>query len=131
MDTSPNPVPNTSELSSLRAQCESLQQLVSSLLLILIVVSGTLSIFLLRQWRFIKAELDTVRPAAIQLQTDYTNNYAFTQDFIRKVAEYGRTHPDFSPIVLKYRLNDFLAKPGSAPVTSSLPTSASSSSKKQ
>ncbi len=123
MDTSSTPATAQSEVSELRTKCEQLQQLVSSLLLILIVVSGTLSIFLLRQWRFVKAELGAVQPAAAQLLTEHTNTYAFTQDFVKKVAEYGRTHPDFAPISLRYGLGNFSAKPGSLAVTSSLPTS--------
>lgn len=122
METPSNPVPAQSELTELRGQYAQLQQLVSSMLLILIVVSGTLSIFLLRQWRFIKAELGSVQPAAVQMMTEHTNNLAFTQDFLKKMAEYGRTHPDFNYITVKYHLNDFLAKPGTAPVTSSLPS---------
>jgi hypothetical protein len=123
METPQNPVPAQSEVSELRSQCAQLQQLVSSMLLILIVVSGTLSVFLLRQWRFVKAELDSAQPAALQMLTEHTNNLAFTQDFLKKIAEYGRTHPEFNPITDKYHLKDFLAKPGSAPVTSSLPSS--------
>ena len=123
METPQNPVPTQSELGELRSQCAQLQQLVSSLLLILIVVSGTLSVFLLRQWRFVRAELASAQPAAAQILTEHTNNLPFTQDFLKKVAEYGRTHPDFNQITLKYHLNDFLTKPGSAPVTSSLPSS--------
>jgi hypothetical protein len=123
METSPNPVPVQSEASELRSQYEQLQQLVSSLLLILIVVSGTLSVFLLRQWRFVKAELSSVQPAAAQMQTEHNSSQPFTQDFLKKLAEYGRTHPDFAPISGKYRLNDFLAKPGSTSVTNSLPSS--------
>ena len=124
METTPNPAPTESGVSELRAQYEQLQQLVLSLLLILIVVSGTLSVFLLRQWRFVKAELGSMQPAAVQMMTEHTNSLAFTQDFLKKLAEYGRTHPDFAPITAKYHLNDFLAKPGSGSITSSLPTSA-------
>jgi hypothetical protein len=120
MDTSSVPAPERSEFSELRTRCEQLQQLVSSLLLILIVVSGTLSIFLLRQWRFVNAELAAMKPAAAQLMMEHTNTYAFTQDFVKKVAEYGRTHADFAPITAKYRLNESVASPGSVPVTSSL-----------
>lgn len=124
METSPTPAPAQSELSELRAQTEQLQQLVSSLLLILIVVSGTLSVFLLRQWRFVKAELSAVQPAAAQMMAEYTNSYNFTQDFAKKLAEYGRTHPDFSNIAAKYNLNSVLATSGGTSVTSSLPQSA-------
>jgi hypothetical protein len=123
METPQTPVPAQSEVSELRSQCAQLQQLVSSMLLILIVVSGTLSVFLLRQWRFVRAELAAAQPAAVQMLTEHTNSLAFTQNFLKQIAEYGRTHPDFNPITLKYHLNDFLAKPGTTPVTSSLPPS--------
>jgi hypothetical protein len=121
MDNLDHPTPAQPELGDLQAQCDSLQQLVSSLLLVLIVISGTLSIFLLRQWRFVKADLDERTPQAAQMLMEHTNNFAVTQDFVKKVAEYGRTHPDFGPIVAKYHLNDMLVKPGTASITSSLP----------
>jgi cell division protein FtsL len=123
MDNTPIPAASQPELKDLQAQCDYLQQLVSSLLLILIVVSGTLTIFLMRQWRFVKSELDVTIPAANQLMMEYTNTYAMTQDFVKKLAEYGRTHTDFAPIMNKYHLNDTLPKAGNSSVTSSLPTS--------
>jgi hypothetical protein len=94
--------------------------------LVLIVISGTLGIFLLRQYKFAKTELDALTPAATQLISDYTNNYAMTQDFLKKLAEYGRTHQDFGPIVAKYHLDDALPKPGTTSPTNSLPASATS-----
>ena len=126
MDDLQNQTPAQTDLGELRAQYTQLQQLVSSLLLVLIIISGTLTVYLLRQWRFVKAELDAVTPTALQLITEHTNSYAMTQDFARKLAEYGRTHADFAPIVNKYRLNDLLVKPGGGSVTSSLPPSVSS-----
>src|SRR5260370_23810860 len=108
MDKPQEPTHYQSEISDLQAQFDSLQQLVSSLLVVLIVISGTLTIFLLRQWRFVKTELDERTPEAAQLLVEYTNSYAMTQDFAKKLAEYGRTHPDFGPITAKYRLNDAL-----------------------
>src|SRR5579864_5108985 len=98
MENSPASSSPEPDLKDLQAQCENLQQIVSSLLLVLIVVSATLSIFLLRQWRFVKSEVEGLTPQAVQLMTEHTNTYAMTQAFIRKVAEYGRTHPDFGPI---------------------------------
>jgi hypothetical protein len=125
MDDLPASNQSQPDLKDLQVQCDALQQLVSSLLLVLIVVSGTLSIFLLRQWRFVQTEADALAPQAAQLMMEHTNNYAMTQDFVKKMAEYGRGHPDFSQIVAKYHLNDLLPKPGTTPLTSSIPTSAS------
>lgn len=122
----PSPTSSTqSELRQLQEQYNSLQQLVSSLMLVLIVISGTLSIFLLRQYRFAKSEYDAIEPAATQVIAEVTNNYAMSQELVRKLAEFGRTHPDFAPIIAKYRLNDALPKPGAA-LTNSLPATATS-----
>jgi|SRR5215471_8152596 len=126
MDNPENPIPSQPDLRGLQQQVESLQSLVSSLLLILIVISGTLAIFLLRQWRFAKAEVDALTPQATQLAIEYTNSYPVTQDVIRRLAEYGRTHPDFANIAAKYHLTDTLPKPGTTPLTSSLPAAATS-----
>lgn len=123
MDNPPNPATSQSELSDLRAQYQQLQQLVSSILLVLIVISGTLTVFLLRQWRFVKTELDAVTPQAAQVLLNYSNNFAVSQDFAKKLAEYGRAHPDFTPIVNRYRLDALLPKPGAESITSSLPAS--------
>ena len=124
MENSPVSSSPQPDLKDLQAQCENLQQIVSSLLLVLIVVSATLSIYLLRQWRFVKGEVEGLTPQAVQMITEHTNSYAMTQDFVRKVAEYGRTHPDFAPIMDKYRLKESLPKPGTSSVTSSLPAAA-------
>jgi hypothetical protein len=126
MENLEQPASAQPDLKNLQAQCDYLQQLVSSLFLVLIVISGTLTIFLMRQWRFVKTELDAVTPQAVQIAAEHSNNYAMTQDFVRKIAEYGRTHPDFAPIVAKYRLNESVAKPDAGSVVGSLPAGATS-----
>ena len=123
METSPNPAPVQSEASELRSQYEQLQQLVSSLLLILIVVSGTLSVFLLRQWRFVKAELAQWQRRPLRSRPNTTTRKRSLRISSRNLPSTDATHPDFAPISDRYHLNDFLAKPGTSSVTSSLPTS--------
>jgi len=131
MENTPSPITPAAaqpDLAELKAQCDQLQQLVSSLLLILIVVSGTLSVFLLRQYKSAKADAAALEVAAAPLIAEYNNNQKVVQDFVRKLAEYGQTHPDFSFIINKYRLNDYLpmGSMGTLSVTSSLPPAAAS-----
>src|SRR5579864_1162678 len=102
MDNPESQTSTQSQLSTLQEQCESLRQLVSALLLLLLLVSGTLTIFLGRQWRFTKNEIDLLTPQAGQILTDFNRNLPMMQDFIRKLNDYGKTHPDFAPIVTKY-----------------------------
>ena len=105
------------QLSDLRAQCDSLRQLVSALLLVLLLVSGTLTIFLARQWRLSKTQLELMAPQASQMITEFNKNLPMMQEFVRRLNDYGKTHPDFAPIVAKYHLTEVLGKPGTGPAT--------------
>jgi hypothetical protein len=124
------PQPSSSApANDLQAKDEGLQQTVNTMLVLLVVVSGTLTIFLVRQWRFAKTDLDTLRPQAAQIISDYNRLSApAMQEFLRKLTDYSKTHPDFAPIAAKYHLNDSAVKPASGPVTAS-PAPASSVSK--
>jgi len=87
------------DLSELQAQCESLRQLVSSLLIILVVISGTLNIFFLRQYRTAQTEVTALR----QLVADYNKVSApVINDFVKKLVDFEKKNPDFTPIILKY-----------------------------
>lgn len=104
----------------LEEQMESLRQLVAALLLVLLLVSGTLTIFLNRQWRFSKNEIDLLTPQATQMLTDFNRNLPMMQDLLRKLDEYSKTHPDFAPIAARYHLSEVLGKTPGAP-TNGLP----------
>jgi hypothetical protein len=94
------------ELSQLQSQVESLRSLVGSLLIFVIVVSGTLNIYFWRQYRVSKADLEAIRPQAAMMISQYTTNSGpAIDDLLRRIQEYGRTHPDFAPIIMKYQLN--------------------------
>jgi hypothetical protein len=104
--------------NDLQEQFDGLRHLVVSILILLIVVSGTLSIYLLRQWRTVSKELTAYRPQAAQVVNAYQKAEApAMQEFVKKITEFGRTHPDFAPIMTKYNL-----KPTTA--TNALPTTA-------
>jgi hypothetical protein len=117
MDNLDNRTPLQTDANDLQAQLSSLQHLVVSILILLVVLSGTLNIYLLRQWVWAKRELAGIRPQATQAIADYQRQSApLMNDFVKKITDYGRTHPDFTPILAKYNL-----KPGAAP-TAPAPT---------
>ena len=106
------------EVSQLAGQVESLHHLVTSLLILLVIVSGTFSIFLLRQWQMARRDLATIQPSALQIIADYNKDRGPRMDaFIEKVKDYGRTHPDFVPILVRYGLVTNVA-----PAASTTPT---------
>ena len=70
-----------------------------------IVISGTFNIYLLRQWRTASKDLAGIRPQAAQMIAEYQKVSApLMTDFVKKITEYGRTHPDFAPVLAKYGL---------------------------
>jgi len=107
LETNPNPQP---EANTVQEQLDSLRQTVTTLLVLLLLVSGTLTIFLVRQWRFVQRDLDALRPRAVPLIAEYNKGVPAMQDFVNKLVQYGKTHPDFAPVITKYHLNDMLSK---------------------
>ena len=114
MDSLETPAAPQPDLNELKEQLVSLKQLVHSLLVVLIIISGTLNIYLLRQYKFNKSDLAAVRPQATQIAAEYDKNKAAMADFINKLTDYGKAHTDFEPIMLKYGLGKTAGKTGGA-----------------
>jgi hypothetical protein len=116
------------DFNQLQAQVESLRHLVVSLLVLLVVVSGTLNLYLLRQVRFTRNDLNAVRLQTANINmTGFIAEYEKTtrpamDEFVRKITQYGQTHPDFAPIMAKYGLNPQTATTTGAPPSKALPT---------
>jgi hypothetical protein len=105
MDNLDNQTPSQHNANDLQAQCDALRHLIVSILILVIVISGTLNIYLLRQWRTASKDLAVIRPQATQMIAEYQRVSApLMTDFVKKITEYGRTHPDFAPILAKYGL---------------------------
>ncbi len=105
MDNLDNQTPSQHNANDLQAQCDALRHLIVSILILVIVISGTLNIYLLRQWRTASKDLAGIRPQATQMIAEYQRVSApLMTDFVKKITEYGRTHPDFAPILAKYGL---------------------------
>ncbi len=101
------------EPTDLEARFESLHNMVVSMLILCIVISGTLNIFLLRQWRFSRADVAAIGPRVAQIISDYQKgDEPKMNEFIKKVTDFGRTHPDFAQVLTKYGV-----KPGEGSAT--------------
>jgi len=102
----------------LQSQIASLRSLVNSMLVLLIIVSGTLNIFFWRQYKTSKTDLNALSQQAPAMIAEYNSKQGPIMDeFIKKITEYGRSHPDFAPIMTKYGLNQL------KPATNALPGS--------
>ena len=105
MDNLDNKTPVQPDLGDLQAQHDALRHLVVSLMVLIVVISGTFNIYLLRQWRSTSKDLTAIRPQATQMIGEFQKvSGPLMQDFVKKITEYGRTHPDFVPVLAKYGL---------------------------
>ena len=121
MDNLDNAKPSQTGADDLQAQFDALRHLVVSILILVIVMSGTLNIYLLRQWRSVSKDLAGVRPQAAQMIADYQKvTGPLMTDFVKKLTEYGRTHPDFAPVLAKYNIKPAGAT-GAAPTAATPP----------
>jgi hypothetical protein len=116
MDNLDTKSPTQLATDDLQAQCDALRHLVVSMLVLVVVISGTLNIYFLRQYKTLSKELAAIRPQFNQMNAVYQKDEApWMQDIVRKLTEYGRAHPAFAPILTKYNL-----KPGGP--TGAMPT---------
>jgi hypothetical protein len=97
----------------LQEQVDSLRHILVSLLVLAIVISGTFTLFLLRQSKYARVEANNLQAAVNEYST---NNLPVIRDFRDKLSEYSKTHPEFAPIALKYGLT-----PGPGSVTPQAP----------
>jgi hypothetical protein len=78
-----------------------LRRQVFILLLVLVIVSGTLTVFLYRQASMTRRDIAGIKPQAVQVIEAFNRNRPAIQTFIQQLAAYGQAHPDFQQAVLK------------------------------
>jgi hypothetical protein len=93
---------NSPAPGELAGQVLALQRQVFTLLLALIVVSGTLTVYLYRQASVTRKDISAVRPQAEKIISVFNQNRAGMQAFVSQLVIYGQTHADFQPVLKKY-----------------------------
>jgi hypothetical protein len=114
----PETTPAATETEDLKLQGACMQRQITILLLALVIVSGTLTVFLWRQVRYARRDLEAMKPPASQMIQEFSKARPGMETFVAKVAEFGRTHPDFVPILSKYRIP---MTTGAPPATATAP----------
>ena len=129
MDNLSNNEPARANVSDLQTQLDKLRHLIVSVLILSIVVTLTLVLCLARLDRSVRQELAIMRPLAAQMAADYQKSGPLLTDFINKITEYGRTHPEFTPILVKYGITKPATAAG-AQTTSPVPPFSATPQKK-
>jgi hypothetical protein len=104
MDELENKISGTSDLTELKTECADLRRQTTFLLGALVIVSLTLSAVLGLQAVRAKKELDILRPQVAQIVDANKKEEPMIQNFASRLGEFGRSHPDFAPILNKYQI---------------------------
>jgi hypothetical protein len=93
---------NSPAQTELTDQIVALRHQVFTLLLALVVVSGTLTVYLYRQASVTGKDIAAIKPQATQIIKVFGENRVGMENFVKQLSAYGSTHPDFQPILRKY-----------------------------
>ena len=103
--------------TELMDQFVALRHQVFTLLLALVVVSGTLTVYLYRQASVTGKDIAAIKPQATQIIKVFGENRVGMENFVKQLSAYGSTHPDFQPILIKYGIVEQPATAPAAPKT--------------
>jgi hypothetical protein len=75
------------------------------------VLAGT--IYFAKQMRLVRGELAEYRPMVHRLAAEYRQKEPRMKEFAAAMQAYGTTHPDFQPVVQRYRglLSEYFVTP--------------------
>jgi hypothetical protein len=90
------------------AEITALKNQVFTLLVALIVVSGTLTVYLYRQVSVTGKDIAMYQ----QMEGNLSKNEEAAGNFIGRLVEYSQKHPDFAPVLKKYGI---VPAPGGVP----------------
>jgi hypothetical protein len=117
----PNPTTPLAEKPTSDAS-DCLQAQINLLLVALIVLSGTFATYLYVRVRHAKQDLAALKQNVAPIFQAYNQETPQIGAWVGKLADFGRAHADFQPIMRKY---PFFFPP-SAPATTSAPPAAAS-----
>ena len=96
-----SPTNESSTNAELSQQIDALRRQTFTLLLALIIVSGTLTVFLYRQAGLTRRDIAAIKPQAAQVIQGFNQTRPLIQNFVQQLVAYGQAHPDFQQAVLK------------------------------
>ena len=119
-----NPPPQ-SDLEDVRAECEALRHSLVSVLILVLVISGTLNLFFLRQYRNDKSQLKIEAPQIGQIVAEYNRNEGpVLSELVKRLNDFGKSHPDIEPLLARYGIKPASPTGGATPAATSAPPSA-------
>lgn len=126
---------NSSEVAELKATCAALESQTHTLRVVLLIVVGALAVFFWREAGYNGALATGMQPQIAQISQfsaqlekqggSFEKQLQALQGAAQRLAEYGKTHPDYAQQVLtKYGINVAAAAPAPAALPVAKPAAA-------
>ena len=106
-----NPLGTQPTLADLQEECSWLRKQLSVVLFLTVLLAASLNIYLLYQLKVVRAELNVLQPQAAPMAEQARQ----IMEIVGRFSDYGKTHPDFGPILVKYGLASNAAPAIAAP----------------
>ncbi len=111
--STPDPQANASDAGAVLAAVNALQYQFNTLLILMLIVSGTLAVFFYVQCRHSGQEVRNLRENALpQIRQYNTNTVPQMQRFLNDLTRYAEQRPDIVPLLTRYGLSP---KPATTP----------------
>lgn len=108
--------------SDLQRELRTLRLALTIALVSLVILSGSLGIYLLRQVLLLRRQVDQTSRVAAQLAKNYNENISgLAIDFERQLKEYAQSHPAFKQQISRYFAPGTNAAPETAPAATPAP----------
>lgn len=120
-ENKPVSLPTTSS-ASVEDQLDSLRHFVTSILVLVVIISGAFNIYLWRQVKYLRQDVAAYQPQATAVVSEFEKLQPQMRDFLMRVQEFGRTHPNdpaFTAIMTKYRLGSLQFTNSASPASGS------------
>ena len=92
--------PSESALAELQGELQAIKRLVSVIVFLLILVTFSVDVYMIRQVTTVNRELANAQAVIDDFAKRGVDSAA--GDFWTKLSEYGKSHPDFAPVLAKY-----------------------------
>lgn len=105
----------TPDSRQLAQAVETLRRQFQTTLIILIILSGAINLYLLRQFTTLRKEIAVVEPQVKKMASDFERvTRPLMNSFLKQLTDYAQTHPDFRPLLAKYNIQSTPAGAGAA-----------------
>lgn len=115
MDTLENkassaPLSTVGSSQSIADQLDSLRHMVTSIMVLVVIISGAFNIYLWRQVKYLRQDVSAYRPQAAGMVNEFERTIQpQMREFLVRVQEFGRAHPNdptFTAIMNKYSISN-------------------------